>query len=93
MTVALSGIGTVVPIVVKNWTPIIVIPYLVIVVALIITIVAVVRSIAVIDTKEDLRQKEETKQIITDTVNATIKALGEQNLLKPAEHRRGDRRF
>lgn len=76
LSVVLGAIGTIVPSIVKNWTPITAIPYLVIVAALVFAIWSVVRGLQIIDEKEDTRQKNETKQLIKDTVEKTLKDLG-----------------
>jgi len=77
LSVTLAAFGTIVPSIVKtNWTLITAISYLVIIAALIFAIWSVVKAIQVIDKREDTRQKEETKQLIKDTVEETLEALG-----------------
>ncbi len=76
LSVLVTAIGTIVPAIVKNWTPITTIPYLVIIAALVFSIVVVVRGMRVISEQEDKRQKDETKQMIRGVVEETLKELG-----------------
>jgi hypothetical protein len=71
LAVVLSGFGTIVPNTVKNWTPIIVIPYLLIIGALIFTMVIVVNGIQKIDKREN-----EEGEVDKAKLNAIIKKLG-----------------
>ena len=71
MAVLLTGIGTVVPIVVKNWTPIIAVPYSVIIVVLVLMIWFVVKGIQAIDAKDNEEDKERKAEL-----NAIMKKLG-----------------
>lgn len=79
LSIVLASFGTIVPSMVKNWTPITAIPYLVIVGALVFAIWSVVKGIRVIDEREETRQKDETKQLIKDTVKETLEKLGTKN--------------
>ena len=79
LAVVLAAFGTIVPSMIKNWTPITAIPYLVIVGALVFAIWSVVKGIRVIDEREETRQKDETKQLIKDTVKETLEKLGIKN--------------
>jgi len=71
LAVLLTGIGTVVPIVVKNWTPIIAVPYSVIIVVLVLMIWFVVKGIQAIDAKDNEEDKERKAEL-----NAIMKKLG-----------------
>ena len=79
LSVLVTSIGTIVPAIVKNWTPITAIPYLVIVAALVFSIVVVVRGKQAISENESKRQRDETKQLIKDTIKETIEKLGINN--------------
>ena len=79
LSVLVTSIGTIVPAIVKNWTPITAIPYLVIVAALVFSIVVVVRGMQAISENESKRQRDETKQLIKDTIKETIEKLGINN--------------
>lgn len=80
LSVILTAFGVTVPNIMKaNWTPITAIGYLLIISALIFAIWSVIQGIKVIYEKEDLQRKEETKQLIKDTVTETIKDLKAEN--------------
>jgi len=76
LAIVLGSVGIVVPNMVNNWTPITAIPYLVIVVTLSFTMVILVKGIHTLYEREDTHQKEETTQLINDTVEKTLRELG-----------------
>jgi len=68
LSVLITAIGMTGITIVKNWTPITAIPYLVIIVALAFSIVMVVWGMRVTSEQEYKQQKEETKQLIKDAI-------------------------
>lgn len=76
LSVVLGAVGIVVPSMVKNWTLVTAVPYLVIVAALVFSIVIMVRGIQSLYEREDKQQKDETQQLIKDTVEKTLEDLG-----------------
>lgn len=79
LAIILAAFGTVLPTIGRDWTIVPTVSYFVILAVLIFAVVVVVRGIRTIDIKEDARQKNETKQLIKDTVKETLEALSEEN--------------
>lgn len=81
LAVILAAFGTITPSIIKtNWTPITAISYLVIIAALVFAIWSLVKGLQIIYETEDTRQKEETKQLIKDTVERTLEELRNKNV-------------
>ncbi len=76
LSVLITAIGMTGITIAKNWTVLTYIPYLVIIVALVFSIVIVVRGMRIISEQEGKRQKDETKQLIKNSVKETLEGLG-----------------
>jgi len=77
LTVVLTAFTAIVPSIVRtNWSVVTITWYSIVIIALLFMIWTIVRGIQKIDEQEVLHQKEDTRQLIKDTVEKTLKELG-----------------